>query len=206
MATLKEIGNRCLTIAKITPDVIDYNLQLGTAVELFISSYAKRIRDDINKGRPQDGYLMSYTIELEMDTERNAMRSKNKVYTPIRTSAYAPFYSVGSDDGRVVLQYVSKVAFWSYALSQFMINIVGYTYDNGYLYVLNNYLLSELEITSAFELPYLISLGNSEIQKLERGEELDSEFPCPEDMINSIVAEVASLLISQPRANGEARN
>lgn len=202
MATLKDIANRCLTIAKITPEAIDYNLKLSTALELFLSSYAKRVRDDINKGRPQEQYVMSYEVTLEYDETRKVLKSENKVYTPIRTNLYSPFQSVGSDDGRVVLQYVSKNAFWSYALSPFMINIVGYTYDNGYLYVLNNNKFSHVEVTAAFELPYLLSVGNNEIQKLERGEELDSDFPCPQDMLNSIVAEVASMLINQPLTNG----
>lgn len=204
MATLKEISNRCLSIAKIKPDVIDYNIQLIAAAELFISSYAKRIRDDINKGRPQEAYLMTYDVPMEYETDKGVLRSINKVYTPIRTNEYAPFKSVGSKDGRFILQYSTKQYFWMRRFSQFMVNVVCYTYEHGYLYIFNNHKISTVEITAAFELPYLIEIGNDEVQKLTSGEALLSEFPCPNDMLNSIVAEVASMLISNTQPRGEA--
>jgi hypothetical protein len=204
MATLKEISNQCLAIAKIKPDIVDYNIQLIAAANLFISAYAKRIRDDINKGRPQEAYLITYDVEMQYDETRGVLRSKYKIYKPIRTNEYAPFKSVGSKDGRFILQYSNKQSFWMRRLSQFMSDVTCYTYEHDYLYIFNNHKIATVELTAAFELPYLIEIGNEEVQKLDNGEALLNEFPCPNDMINSIVAEVASMLISNPTSSGKA--
>jgi hypothetical protein len=206
MATLKDIANTCLAVAKVKPDTIDYNARLVEAVQLFLSGYAKRIRDDSNKGRPTEAYEFEYTANLYFNDQRKILRTVNKVYAPIRTNTYAPFPFVGSDDGRVTLMYIKKSTFWSFKYSYFLSSITGYTYENGYIYILNNNKLSSIQIISSFELPHLVELGNEEIKKLEIGDELMCEFPCPLDMMNSIIAEVASLLISQPISNGQASN
>lgn len=197
MANLKEIATTCLRIAKVQPDNIEYGATLAKAGFLFKSSYAKRIRDDMNKGRPQDAYLLSYPAELIRDKELAILRTKNKVYTPIRGNSYNPFYSIGSDDGRIVLTYVQKQFAHFYTHLHYLNNTVSYYYSNSYIYIHNNIKLSSIEITSAFELPFLIQIGNDELQKLETGDELMMDFPCPSDMMNSIVAEVATLLMAQ---------
>lgn len=198
MATLKDFSLQILAIAKVQIDNPNYNLLMVNAAKLFINSYGKRIRDDINKGRSGEAYEITYDVPLEMDTELNILRSSKKVYVPIRTNRYAPFTTVSSNDGRFNIQYVKRHTFWSYRHSMFLASIVGYTYENGYIYIYNNSKVASVSVTSAFELPHIVNLFDSDINSLEMGEELETVFPCPSDMANSIIAEVASTLITQP--------
>lgn len=175
-----------------------FNIPLKESIKQSIIEHRiKYIKQDLEKNDLfYDKYLQSFNIELEEANKvENSyfknfeiiLKSKNKVPSPIKRkfNGRSLFKFVGSLD---------RLTIFSFATTQelpYLFNLplqdktIYYTYQNGYIYILNNIKLKEINIEGVFEDPRDIEQCNNPSVFKD-----DLDFLIPSDMLVTIKNEI----------------
>lgn len=193
MASLNQIGER---IAYALNDPLNYMLKEN--IKFSIRYWrAMLIRRDIAQNGLSDEFLQRIYLDLIKVDKADAcnfnldcvkvLRTKNKIPKPIRLKTDVLFKFLGSVDGKpfTYTEY-EEIPYTCY--NKFTSKSIRYTYINEYIYVFNNTLLKKIAIQTPFVDPYQANNICDDTTCFND----DSEFPCPEDMIQQIVSGILS--------------
>lgn len=185
MATLNQIAER-IAYAQNQP----FNEMLKDNLKFSIRYWrATFIRRDIQANGMSDEFLQRIYVDLQKVSKADACNFDLNCTTILRTSVQIPkpirvkndvlFKFVGNVDGKpFTYTEFEEVPYTCY--NRFTSKVIRYCYVNGYIYVFNNTLLKKLAIQTPFVDPYQ---ANALCEGCYND---DSEFPCPEDMIQQI--------------------
>lgn len=186
MATLNQIAER-IAFAQNQP----LNIMLKENLKFSVRYWrAILIRRDIYANGMSDEFLQRIYIPLIKVDKADAcnfdldcvkvLRTAVEIPKPIRVKNDVLFKFVGTADGKpfTYTEY-EEVPYTCY--NKYTSKSLRYAYINGFIYVFNNTLLKQLAIQTPFVDPYQ---ANSLCEGCFTD---DSEFPCPEDMIQQIV-------------------
>lgn len=191
MATLNQIAER-IAFAQNQP----LNIMLKENLKFSIRYWrALFIRRDIFANGMSDEFLQRIYVPLikvdkadscNFDLEcTKVLRTSTQIPKPIRVKNDILFKFVGTADGKAfTYTEYEEIPYTCY--NQFTSKTIRYTYINGFIYVFNNTLLKQLAIQTPFADPYQ---ANALCEGCYTD---DSEFPCPEDMIQQIVQGIIS--------------
>jgi len=169
-----------------------FNDTLKQAIKHTVIVYrAKLIRDDINRNFiSHTDYFQSFVSPLEEinlvegDDSTKMLRTVNKIPTPLflpygKTS----FKFVGQVDGGASFVYAHIEEYKFLKDLQYQHNVIYYTWENNYIYILNNLKLCAIRISGIFTDPRDINLSCEEKQYMFTD---DKEFPIAAHLLVTI--------------------
>lgn len=195
MASLNQIASKYANILR-QPN----NHQLKERIkDAFRFLWATRVRQSIEKEGVSELYYLNFDVELIMvdsadsciaDVGCQILRTKNPVPNPLRYTSDSSFVFVGTLGDTPMMKVNSRLAYKAMKLRRFYQNVVMYSYEkrgsDGYIYIHGNNkfkFLRIVEITSEIEKAVSDCIDSTCYSD-------DMEFPCPDDMLQSIGTEL----------------
>lgn len=190
MATLNQISER-IAYAKNDP----FNIMLLENIKFSVKYWRSMlIRRDIERNGLSDEYLQKIWVDLEKVDKIDPcnpscgiiLRTKYRIPKPVRIKSDVLFKFVGGldqNDDLVPFTYVEGEELRFTKFNRFTSKSVRFCYVNGYLEVYNNTFFKKMLIQTPFSDPSQVNTMCDEPCYND-----DMEFPCPDDMIQQIVA------------------
>lgn len=171
-----------------------FNNTLIEAIKHTVIVYRGRlIKDDLtNNFMDYTNYLQSYNTDLELVnpipsycTKSRLLKTKDKVPTPIRTKILdrSGFAYVGQVDSGNAFVFSKLEEFKFLDSLQYQHDVIYYSWDNGYLYILGTKKLCAVRIEAIFSDPREINMTCTEKRTMFRD---DREFPISNHLLVTI--------------------
>ena len=154
---------------------------------------ATLIKREIDKGNYHDLFFHTIVLPLSnvdiadnclINVDCPALRTTNKVPTPVRYRGGRSFAFVGSPTGRIKFEYTNLDTLDIKLSGKFRDKATFYDYRNDYIYILNNVKYEYIAIRGVF----------SDLDKLKSYQcndgvcyTDDQEFPLPDDLVASMI-------------------
>jgi len=193
MASLNQIAER-IAYEKKDP----FNVMLKENIKLSVNFWrATLIRRDVQANGLSEAFLQKYEVELVKVDKADScnfnldcvkvLRSKNPIPKAVRLKNDVIYKFVGSVDGKPWAQVeYEEVPYTCY--NKFTPKDVRFAIINDYLYVFNNTKLKWARLQHIVEYPNLINTSCTNSTCFTD----DSEYPCPADLLHSIVTGIMS--------------
>lgn len=170
-------------------------LLLERVKRLVVLEYNTFIVEQVDKYGYQGFYKMPYVVNSfeivnmsrssTLESANKILRSTSKVPEPANIKNPAPFYYLGSVDGKHPFVYID-FGFQSYLSKLPLVNsIVGYGWVNGYIEIYNNTSIQEVLIEHPFA-DLRVDYGDSNISSGIHYTD-NMEFPAPMNIIKRII-------------------
>jgi hypothetical protein len=117
-----------------------------------------------------------------IDADCTVLRTKNKIFTPIRLKSDTSFKFVGTTDRKITFTYTNLEELKYTCSNKYTSNIIRYMRMNGYIYVYNATKIKHICIDC-------IPVDASEVLGYinDKCYDDDDEFPIPMDMLQAII-------------------
>ena len=196
MATLKRLAHQ---VAESLDRGTDHIL-IERIKDLIINERSMLIHRELDKYGLNEMYIQPYHADLILVnasevtgfvSDKQYLRTVNKIPTPIRFQGDVPFYFVGSIDRRIVFRYSKGyMVDFSKLLKYIGLNIE-YSYINNYIYILNNIKLEKVLVDAPYN-----SLDVTQTDGTGICYQDDMEFPLAGDQLNTVILGVLNILRS----------
>lgn len=196
MATLKQLAYQVAGIFERNDDF----LFIERVKSLIIAQRATWIHRETDKYGLNEQYIQPYDADLILvnasevsafPSDRQYLRSANKIPTPIRYQADVPFYYVGSLDGTVPFRYTRGHSVSNLKFLKYIGTGIAYFWENNYIYIVNNIKLEKIRIKAIYNSLDVTNNSGTGICYEE-----DMEFPLSLDQQNLVLADVINILRS----------
>lgn len=153
--------------------------------------YAFLARQDIERNGVSEEMNISYVTDLVkvdiadnniIDADCTVLRTKNKIFTPIRLKSDTSFKFVGTTDRKISFTYTNLEELKYTCANKYTNNIIRYMRINGYIYVYNATKIKHICIDS---IP--VDAGEVLSYVNDKCYDDDDEFPIPMDMLQPII-------------------
>ena len=196
MATLKKLAFQVAGVFERTTDL----LFIERVKPLIIASRATWIHREIDKYGINEQYIQPYDADLilvnasevaNFPSDRQYLRTANKIPIPIRYQADVPFYYVGSLDGTVPFRYTKGHSVANLKFLKYIGTGIAYFWENNYIYIANNIKLEKVRIKAIYNSLDVTNTSGTGICYEE-----DMEFPLSLDQENLVLQDVINILRS----------
>ena len=168
--------------------------------DLIINERAMLIHREVDKYGINDMYVQPYSPDLILvnaseisgfPSEKQFLRTQNKIPTPIRYQSDSPFVFVGTVDRRVVFRYTKPYIHDYLKYLKYIGLGIAYYYINNYIYIPNNIKLEKINVDAIYNSLDVSVTDGTGICYFD-----DMEFPLSADQQNTVILSVMNLLRS----------
>lgn len=195
MASLNQIASKYASVLRQPT-----NHELRERIkDAFRFTWASRVRQSIQKEGVSELFSLTFDVNLILvdsidsciaDANCKILRTENTIPTPLRYPSDSLFEFVGTVGDSPFMRVNSRRAYKAMKLRRFFDNVIMYTYEkrnsSEYIYILGTNKIKFLRIVEiTTDIEHAISTCTNPTCYSD-----DAEFPCTDDMIQSIGTEI----------------